>query len=386
MSKLKNWLSRGSATAQLGAGLGAEVVDVVERMHGSISQAPLPFSKLDDESTRGITGLVYRCVKGSFEACHLGLRKLAESLADPDDQDPHWLAVRASINGVCGDSLEQRGNPLAQQMQLNETMPREGSDTLLIYIHGLCMSDLGWRDGVHAKATEALAERLNARVAYLRYNTGKHISENGEAFSGLLEQAAKTDTNIVIIGHSMGGLITRSACHYAEQSGASWLAKLTHVATLGTPHNGAPAERLGSFANSLLTHSPYTNPLSRLGGLRSAGIRDLRFGNLLHSDWQGVENPEQPDDLRTPVALPQHIQWLLLAGTRSEFLTDNPLDAKHDLLVTVASAWAQADNADFTLQGDNINRVLLSATDHMRLMWSCEVYDEINAWLDDLAD
>jgi hypothetical protein len=131
--------------------------------------------------------------------------------------------------------------------------------------------------------------------------------------------------------------------------------------------------------------SPYTHPLSRLGNIRSAGLRDLRFSNLQHSDWQAIEDPDHYQDLRTPVPLNTNTEYLFVAGTRSELMTDNPLDAKHDMLVTVESAWALGDNPDFVLQGDNINRVALAATDHLRLLWSCEVYDEINAWLDDLS-
>lgn len=387
--KLKTWAGRGASVAQLGAGLGAEIVDVVERMHGSISRSPMPLGKLEDDSARGISGFVYRCVKSGFEASHLGLRKLAEQWQDADDNDPRWLQVRAATNGVCGDALLARGNPLAQPMVFVNEAPApeldsEEPETLLLFIHGLCMSELGWFDGVHKLAAAGLAERLNARVAYLRYNSGLHISENGENLARLLEDYAANDQRIVIVGHSMGGLLARSASFYAEQHGYHWLSKLSHVVALGTPHNGAPAERLGNMANTVLMASPYTHPLSRLGNIRSAGIRDLRFSNLQHCDWQALEDPDHYQDLRTPVPLNAGTEYLFVAGTRSELMTDNPLDAKHDMLVTVESAWALGDNPDFVLQGDNINRVALAATDHLRLLWSCEVYDEINAWLDDL--
>lgn len=239
---------------------------------------------------------------------------------------------------------------------------------------------------MHDIAAAKLATRLNARRAYLRYNTGCHISENGEQLAKLLESYAAHDKNIVIVGHSMGGLLTRSACEFAKASKANWLPKLSHLVALGSPHNGAPAERLGNMANTILMASPYTNPLSRLGNFRSAGIRDLRFGNLQHSDWQGIDDPDHYDDRRLPVALNPSTEYLFVAGTRSELLTDQPLDAKHDMLVTVESAWAMGEKPEFVLQGDNLHRVILSATDHLRLMWSCEVYDEIDAWFDDLAE
>ena len=385
-NKLKPWLSRSSAIAQMGVGLGADIVDVVERMHGSISNKPLPWAADADDRTRGITSFVYKTIKGSFDASHLGLRKLAETLADPDDSNPTWLQVRAAINGVCGDALAMRGNPLVQPMAFVDAEPMvEEPDTLLLFIHGLCMHEAGWFDGVHQAQAKVLAERLNARVAYLRYNSGLHISENGEQLAKLLDSYAANEKRIVIIGHSMGGLLTRSACYYGGKQSAGWLNKLSHVVTLGTPHDGAPAERLGSWANSLLTYSPYTKPLARLGQIRSKGKQDLRHGCLRHDDWQALNNEEQATDIREPVPLLDKTEYLLVAGTRSEAVGDNPYACKHDLLVTVRSAWAANENRpEMVLQGDNVNRVLLTATDHMHLLWSCEVYDEIHAWLDDL--
>ena len=390
--KLKSWASRTASIAQLGAGLGAEIVEVVDRMHGSISRMPSPVGKIDDERARGISGFVYRCVKGGFEMGHGGLRMLAKELAKHDDDDPAWLQVRAATNGVCGDLLLERDNPMAQPMVFvrEQTVPTTSNDnepkTLLLFIHGLCTSDLAWHDGVHDIVTAKLAETLNARVAYLRYNSGRHISENGEELAHLLETHCADDQRIVIIGHSMGGLLARSATHYANKNQLQWPDKFSHLVALGSPHNGAPAERLGNMANTILMASPYTNPLSRLGNFRSAGIRDLRFSNLMHEDWENIENQDHQEDLRTNlVPLNANTQYLFVAGTRSETLTDNPLDAKHDLLVTVESAWAMGDRPEFVLDGDNISRVILPATDHLRLMWSCEVYDEIEGWFADLG-
>lgn len=389
-NKLLAWASRGVSVAQLSASLGAEVVEVVERMHGSVSRLPRPLDHLEDDRALGLSRLVYRCVKGGFEASHLGFKKLSVGFESQSDNDPKWLNLRAAMNGVCGDSLLQQGNRMAQPMVfMNEqeaptSAKQQAPKTLLLYIHGLCGNELYWQDGAHSHATARLAKRLNARVAYLRYNSGRHISENGEDLAALLEPYCANDERIVIIGHSMGGLITRSATYYADQNGLQWPSKLSHFVTLGTPHNGAPAERLGNVANTLLMVSPYTKPLSRLGNIRSAGIRDLRFSNLLHSDWQGIEDPDHYADLRSPVALNANTQYLLVAGTRSECVTENPVDAKHDMLVTVKSAWAMSHKPDFELRGGRVSRVILPATDHLRLMWSCEVYDEIEGWFESL--
>lgn len=378
------WLARSASLVQMGAGLGSEITDVVERMHGSIGQRPLPWSKLESEHTKGITGFVYGCVKTSFASAHWGLRHVAHSLAELDESDVAWQPIHAAMNGVCGDSLEDKGNPLAMKMQFVEEQAAvsESSETLLLFVHGLCMGESGWLEPSHLAARDQLANQLNARVAYLRYNSGLHISENGELFAQLLEDYAADDKRLVIVGHSMGGLLTRSACHYAKAHNHRWTEKLSHLVCLGTPHNGAPLERLGNFANTLLKVTPYTAPLARLGNLRSAAICDLRHGNLLHQDWKGVEDPDHYDDLRTAVPLQETTEYLFVAGTRSELVPENPYEAKHDLLVTVASAWAESQNPERRLAGDNIQRKLVANTDHMNLLWSAEVYQLIAEWLD----
>lgn len=380
---VSKWAARSAALAQMGAGLGVELADVVERMHGSIAQLPSPLAELEREHTRGITGFVYGWVKTSMSAAHWGLRHAASSLSGLDQDDEDWMPVRAAINGVCGDALADQANPLAIEMAFEgeQAADRADSNTLLLFVHGLCMSEHGWQEPSHLMARSRMAEQLNARIAYLRYNTGLHMSENGERLAEMLEAYTEGDQRIVIVGHSMGGLVTRSACHYAQQAGHQWQHKLSHVVCLGTPHNGAPLERLGNFANTMLKTTPYTKPLARLGNIRSAGICDLRHGNLLHSDWREVSDPDHYDDCRTPVPLLPEVNYLLVAGTRSQDVPENPFEAKHDLLVTVASAWAQSHKPSRSLAGDNIQRELLASTNHMDLLWDAKVYHLVSEWL-----
>ncbi|WP_371827533.1 hypothetical protein [Amycolatopsis sp. WQ 127309] len=50
-------------------------------------------------------------------------------------------------------------------------------------------------------------------------------------------------TGIVLIGHSMGGLVARSALYQAQEQLVSWLPRVTGLVCLSTPRNGAPSER-----------------------------------------------------------------------------------------------------------------------------------------------
>ena len=134
-----------------------------------------------------------------------------------------------------------------------------------------------------------------SQPVYLHYNSGRHVSENGREFAALLEQLVAgwpvPVDELVIVGHSMGGLVARSACHHAEAQGQAWLASLTKLVCLGTPHHGAPLERGGRWVDVLLGLSPYVAPFARLGKARSAGITDLRFGNLQRRRLAGPRPP-----------------------------------------------------------------------------------------------
>jgi len=91
---------------------------------------------------------------------------------------------------------------------------------------------------------------------------------------------------LAIVGHSMGGLVARSACHYATQAGHTLPGRLDDLVLLGTPHIGAPPERAGAWVDFLMEISPYSAPLARLGKVRSALIKDLRHGYVRDEDWQ----------------------------------------------------------------------------------------------------
>jgi pimeloyl-ACP methyl ester carboxylesterase len=155
----------------------------------------------------------------------------------------------AALNGVLGDHLADTANPLALKMQFRlRNMPQNSGGRIVVLIHGLCMSDLQWtrRDHDHGAA---LARDFGYTPVYLSYNSGLHISTNGralaESLEALITQWPAPVEDFVIIGHSMGGLVARSACHYGEEADHLWRRKLRKLVFLGTPHHGAPLERIG---------------------------------------------------------------------------------------------------------------------------------------------
>jgi pimeloyl-ACP methyl ester carboxylesterase len=84
--------------------------------------------------------------------------------------------------------------------------------------------------------------------------------------------------DLTIIGHSMGGLVSRSACHYAAVAGHVWPAQLQKLIFLGTPHHGTPLKRGGQQLDLLLEKSPYSP-----GSAGCVARASLTFGKAILS-------------------------------------------------------------------------------------------------------
>ncbi|MEP6678485.1 MAG: alpha/beta hydrolase, partial [Betaproteobacteria bacterium] len=301
----------------------AGVVGLVEAMHYNIASLPGTPGASAQRRTTGITGLVYRGIGGVVGGVGHGLDLLLARLVPLLGARSAWPGrepALAALNGVLGDYLAASDNPLAIGMRLRAggralpmdaqglaaALPHAGNK-LVILVHGLCMNDLLWTRNGHDHGA-ALARDLGYTAVYLHYNSGLHVSVNGRAFDGLVDDLARhwpvPLQELAIVGHSMGGLVARSACHYAARAKHVWLRQLDTMVFLGTPHHGAPLERHGNVVDRLLGVSRYTAPFARLGRLRSAGITDLRYGNLLDEDWMGRDRFARPGDVRRAVPLP----------------------------------------------------------------------------------
>ena len=221
----------------------------------------------------------------------------------------------------------------------------------------------------------------------LAVNSGLHISTNGRAFADTLEQLVKAwpvpVEELTIIGHSMGGLVTRSACHHTGEARHAWPTHLKALVFLGTPHHGAPLERAGNRANLYIGISPYTAPFARLGKLRSVAIQDLRHGNLLDSDWQGLRRATTRDT-RTPVPLPRGVKCFAVAATKRAEPASLPSPVARlpgDGLVPVASALGRHKDARFALAIPRARTHLCFGLDHFDLLSSGEVFQVMRDWL-----
>jgi PGAP1-like protein len=373
------------------------VTSLVEAMHTTIASGPAILGRPLAAPAELTNRLVYGSIRGVTQlvgsTLDLALAPLAPLLGRTPP-GPEREAVLAAVNGVIGDHLARTRNPLAITIQLRHggaplplapgtlgrAVPHAGRK-LLVLIHGLCMTDRQWTRRGHDHGA-ALARDLGYTPIYALYNTGLHISINGRALAAQLEQLAAAWPvpldEIAIIGHSMGGLVARSACHAGDAAGHAWRAQLRALIALGSPHHGAPLERGGHGIDRVLGISPYVAPFRRLGRIRSAGITDLRFGNVVDEHWQGHDRFAHRGDQRRPLPLPAGVACYAIAGT----LATAPADRlPGDGLVPVASALGVHPDPALTLGFPDAHHWIALGTAHLELLAAPEVYRAMRSWL-----
>jgi hypothetical protein len=396
---------------------------LVESVHARVANSlPLAAANASVDRTGGITGLVYKSVRGvtrlvggSVEALLLllGPTLLPDaSRADASKPSQDRAAARierdaivAALNGVLGDYLVATQNPLALAMSLRHRgvpLPSEplltraaltsalphATPKLLVMVHGLCMHDGQWLrdgpDGPHHHG-EALARDGQFTPIDVRYNSGLHVSINGRELAQQLEllvtQWPHLLARMVIVGHSMGGLVARSAWHQARHAGMRWPDALGDLVFLGTPHHGAPMERAGHWLDLVLGATPYAAPFARLGKVRSQGITDLRHGNLLDDDWVGRDRFARSADRRVVLPLPEGVRCFAVAGTLGQAAGALKGQLMGDGLVLVDSALGRHAQAQRTLAFPPKHQWVAQGTNHFDLLASPAVYERLRAWL-----
>ena len=368
-------------------------------MHHTVARTPGVLGRSPAGRTVGITGLVYKSVRGitrlvgsSVDAL-LGM--LAPLLADRPSSEERE-AILAGLNGLFGDYLVASGNPLAIAMNVRSAgMPivitrsalaaafPNPERTIVVLVHGLCMNDLQWTRKGHDHGA-ALAHDLGCTPVYLHYNSGRHISTNGREFGDLMETLLHEwplpVERLVIIGHSMGGLVARSGCHYAVRAGHPWPKRLDELVFLGTPHLGTPLGRAGAWVDFLLGISPYTAPFARLGKVRSAGIKDLRHGHLRDEDWQ-AHPPASVRGTRRPLPLPDGVRCYAVAASKQQRSSSSGAKIRGDGLVPVSSALGRHRDAAQDLALPEAHRWVGYEMGHFDLLSRTEVYAQVRDWL-----
>lgn len=362
----------------------AELTNTVRDMHLSIARRHFDAAEAITSNAPPVRA-VRRVSLATTEAVYdvvrvagtglIGLAGWAADRSQPTDRggEPPAPALRAGINAAFGDALSAAEHPLGIEMTLRTAsgeLVRDfegpaGADVAL-FVHGLGADESCW--GWFAEKAwgerswtygQAVAADLGLRPVYVRYNTGREIQENGAGLAALLDRwwanADCTPGRLVIVGHSMGGLVARRALHEGVTRKSPWAEKTCSVVCLGAPHAGAPLERVGDVITRALNAFEVTKALGALAGRRSTGIKDLRWG------------------LDAPLAtggVPVHA----LAGNLGP-RPDHPLGhVLGDGMVTVKSS-KRGDSAP-----DN-EAIEIARLGHLRMLNDPRVYEALRRWL-----
>jgi pimeloyl-ACP methyl ester carboxylesterase len=301
-------------------------------------------------------------------------------------------ALAPALAGEMSVRVDGRAVPLTPS-DLAAAFPR-ATGRIVVLLHGLVETEAAWRyravqhHGAPGVTYGTLLERdLGLTPVFLRYNTGRHISDNGrglsELMAGLVEGWPVPVQDVVLVGHSMGGLVARAALHLAGSGTAGarpWTAFVRDTVTLGTPHLGAPLERGAHLLTAALGRLPETRPLASLLALRSVGIKDLRRGTLVEEDWTGRDLDAREPGPHTHVPLADGARHFVVLATLARDPEGRAADLLGDLLVMPRSATGDTGGDDrLTFPPDAIAR--LGGLHHLDLLNHPRVYEQLRRWL-----
>jgi pimeloyl-ACP methyl ester carboxylesterase len=383
---------------ELGGAVGG-IGSIHRGIAGRVFSAIGPRGRLVERSHDAISATAYGAVRGAFE---VGGWAAAAALparggGSPLSVTPRGATVLGALSGLIGDELERQGSPLHQPMAVRaagRVVPPErdalagafpaASGRLVVLLHGLMETEHAWGLGMRRQGGtygSRLREDLGFTPVYVRYNSGRHISENGRSLAELLEAVTCVwpveVEEIALIGHSMGGLVARSAGHQAAQEGMPWVRHVRWIVSLGTPHMGAPVAQAVHYAGAALSALPETRPFGALLRRRSGGIRDLRQGTLVDEDWRDRD----PDALKAVACR----EVPLLDGVTHCFVSATIThSARHpvgrllgDALVLTASASGRGRSRRIAFQ----EGMHVGQAHHIALLNHPLVYEQLREWL-----
>jgi pimeloyl-ACP methyl ester carboxylesterase len=378
---------------QAAGGIGS----IHQALAGRVFRAVGPGAGLVRPMHEAITRGVYAGLGLGTRAIGLAAQAAAARRESPMlSTTPRGSALIAAVTGLRGDALEAEGSRLCQPMAVRVNGEPVGLEPealraafpgatpcMVVFLHGLMETEFSWRLGGRETYGERLARELDCTSVYVRYNSGRHISENGRSLSELMEQLvaawpARVDS-IALVAHSMGGLVARSACCRASEDDANWVRLVRHSVSLGSPHMGAPLERAVRVLSAGLAALPETRPFANFLRRRSGGIRDLAQGSLVDEDWRDRD----PDALRAAACA----EVPLVEGTTHCFVSATITRGQRhplgrllgDTLVLVPSASGRSRTRRIPF--DEEYGMHVGGATHFALLNHPAVYERLRDWL-----
>ena len=371
---------------------------IAGRVFRTVGPSSRPVQVVHDGVSRAVYATVRTALAGTARAA--GAASAAVVDGQPLDARPRARTGLAVLNGAHGDTVQR----VAPALGLAMTVRKDGADvpldrlaeafpaarsTVVVLLHGLTEHEGAWcyRSERHHGRPQVtfgslLEQDLGCTSVLLRYSTGLHVSDNGRRLSALLDELVARwpvpVTDLVLVGHSMGGLVARSALHAARggtDDARPWARLVRDTVTLGTPHLGAPLERGVHRLSGALRRLPETRPVATLLATRSAGIKDLRHGTLVEDDWAGrdLDGPERGP--HTSVPLLDGARHFVVLATLPRDPQSRAAHLVGDLLVPPRSA--AGEGLDYP--ADHVHR--LGGLHHFDLLSHPRVYAQLRTWL-----
>ncbi len=355
---------------------------ITDRVHGLVDPSTGGASRAAGTLHRAIAGGIYGGLGAGFRGASRGLAAAASTGAGPRlEEDPRGRFLNAAVHGLIGDRLADERPRLAIEMAVRaggrDVAPTAtglagafpgASGRVVVLLHGLCESEEAWGAQRHERGT-TYAEELAAQgwtPVLLRANTGLPLRENGVALAALLQRLVDRwpvpVERVALVGHSMGGLVSRAAGAVAAGDGRPhpWTRLVTDVVMLGSPHFGAPLAIGVGHGSRALARLPETAAFGRLLDWRSRGVHDLVVG------------------LGEDVAPLPHARYRLVAATvtRSE---RHPVGwLLGDLLVRAESAYGRRAGRALFPDGETLH---VGGAGHLALLNHPEVAQALRRWL-----
>lgn len=374
----KEWTATGKLAGKALGGIVRIVGDthksISNRVDAALPPVAKPYNRAQAESAEAIYGIV--------EAVHRHAPGALAGLGAMTSVEPSQTRVgsvlQPVVNGFHGDmiarELPELSVPMAVRVAGRDAdvavdFPDATGD-VVVFVHGLAGDERTW----WLRGRTSYGERLRSQgltPVFVRYNTGRHISDNGQDLSDLLDDLVQRwpvpVESLSLVGHSMGGLVSRSACHV----GRTWTPLVHTVVTLGTPHRGAPLEKAVHVVDWLMRRVPETEPIGRIFANRSVGVKDLRFGSLVEEDWHGRDIDEFLDDRRAEVPFLPHVTYYWVAAT----VTTDP---EHPLGRFVGDGMVRYPSAS-DVRGEGLS---LGGVGHLDLLTDDAVYEALAGWIE----
>jgi pimeloyl-ACP methyl ester carboxylesterase len=345
----------GSALA-----LGVErIIAPVEDIHAVIARRWLgrlgPVGRRLIRPYEGTTRFVYGSIRVGTAAVGAGLDRVLSVEAATLD------GLRSWTNGFFGDGLGRHERRLGTSMTVPVVPVAEATGRLVVLVHGLGRTEGCWEGNSSGPGlAQALADDPGLTPVPIRYNTGRSVADNGILLADLMEDLIAgwpvPIESIALVGHSMGGLVIAEAIGAGLRAGLRWVHHVTDMVSIGTPHQGAPLEKIVRATARGLAAFSTTRPLAEFLDGRSAGIKDLGF--------------TRDDD-----ALPSGVRYHLVAGVAT-------IDPGHPVGRMVGDLMVRIPSSTRPGGAEPTSALVVGGVTHFDLLHAPAVLDQVMEWLD----